>query len=361
MGIIRTILALIVLISHTDPLFGFNFLGGKIAVQAFYVISGFYMALILNEKYIGINNSYKLFITNRLIRLYPVYWIVLLLTIAISLLYAFMTQGENFGYLNALVNHFDSITPLSLCLVLFSNIFILFQDVLLFLEFNIESGSFFFQSVFDKSSTNGFDFALIPQAWTVSLEIMFYLIAPFIARRKTYSILFLFLIFLGIKLYIQFGLDWNHTPWNFRFSPSELTYFILGILSYKIYAHKKDWITNTKRNTIIFFSILAFMFIYDSLNFELKNYLFFIVFTLSIPFIFYRSKHNKIDRYIGELSYPIYLIHILIIAIVNRIGIDIPLNLNISVIILSILSSIIIKHLISDKIEKLRQKRIKHT
>jgi peptidoglycan/LPS O-acetylase OafA/YrhL len=359
MGIIRTLLALIVLISHTEPLYGFNFLGGKIAVQAFYVISGFYMALILNEKYIGANNSYKLFITNRLIRLHPIYWAILLLAIGFSFLYALISSGESFGYLNIFINHFDNMTPLSIFLVIFSNIFIIFQDALLFLELNIESGSFFFQSKFNKSSMNGFDFALIPQAWTVSLEIMFYLIAPFIVRRKTYLVIILFFIFLGLKLFLQYGLEWNHTPWNFRFFPSELTYFILGILSYKIYASKKALISHPKRNSLIFFGILIFILLYDSLTFNFKNHLFFIVFALSIPFIFYRSKHNKIDRYIGELSYPIYLIHILIISIVNRIGFQIPLSLNISVMLLSILSSIAIKHLISDKIEKLRQSRIK--
>lgn len=72
MGIIRLLLAISVLISHTSTIFGFGFVGGQAAVQAFFIISGFYMAFILNEKYIGENNSYKLFITNRLLRLYPI-------------------------------------------------------------------------------------------------------------------------------------------------------------------------------------------------------------------------------------------------------------------------------------------------
>lgn len=40
MGVLRLILALIVVIEHSEPLFGLNFIGGKNAVQAFYVISG---------------------------------------------------------------------------------------------------------------------------------------------------------------------------------------------------------------------------------------------------------------------------------------------------------------------------------
>ena len=50
MGIIRLILAIAVVIVHTEePIFGFEFVRGLVAVQAFYIISGFYMAMILNE------------------------------------------------------------------------------------------------------------------------------------------------------------------------------------------------------------------------------------------------------------------------------------------------------------------------
>lgn len=66
MGILRLLLAISVIIAHTESVFGVRLVGGVIAVQAFYIISGFYMAMILTEKYIG-KNSYKLFITNRLL------------------------------------------------------------------------------------------------------------------------------------------------------------------------------------------------------------------------------------------------------------------------------------------------------
>ena len=54
MGILRTILALAVVVYHSYKLFGFRMCGGQVAVEAFYIISGFYMALVLNEKYVEI-------------------------------------------------------------------------------------------------------------------------------------------------------------------------------------------------------------------------------------------------------------------------------------------------------------------
>ena len=58
-------------------------MGGVVAVQAFYIISGFYMALILNTKYVGAG-AYRVFIGNRFLRIYPVYWVVLILTVVLS-------------------------------------------------------------------------------------------------------------------------------------------------------------------------------------------------------------------------------------------------------------------------------------
>jgi len=50
MGFIRIILAIAVVIVHTEPIFGFELVRGRVAVQSFFIISGFYMAMILNEK-----------------------------------------------------------------------------------------------------------------------------------------------------------------------------------------------------------------------------------------------------------------------------------------------------------------------
>ena len=53
MGLLRFCLALAVVAAHTHQrLFPFQMISGFYAVKVFFVISGFYMALILNEKYL---------------------------------------------------------------------------------------------------------------------------------------------------------------------------------------------------------------------------------------------------------------------------------------------------------------------
>jgi peptidoglycan/LPS O-acetylase OafA/YrhL len=82
MGLIRVLLALAVVTTHSKVLFGLGFTGlvyGKNAVEMFYTISGFYMALILNEKYTG-PGSYRTFVKSRFFRIYPAYAVVGLAT-----------------------------------------------------------------------------------------------------------------------------------------------------------------------------------------------------------------------------------------------------------------------------------------
>jgi len=358
MGHIRTFLAIIVIISHTESFFGFNFLGGKIAVQAFYIISGFYMSLILNEKYVGTNNSYKLFISNRLIRLYPVYWATLFLIVISSISFAIITNGNSFGSLKPFIDNYNLLSPLSLCTFIFSNLFLVFQDVLLFFQVDIESGSLFFQPRFNKNSLNGFDFALIPQAWTVALEISFYLIAPFIVKRKTTLIAAIFITFISLKYYLKHYVGLNYTPWNFRFFPNELPLFLLGVFSYKIYRSKLKTLFIKKNNFIALLVLTLFIILFDKLSFGYRNEIFFASFFISIPFIFELTKKSKIDRYIGELSYPLYITHMLIVSVVNKSNFTF-ITKGITVIILSIIISILLKHLVSDKIEVYRQNRLK--
>src|SRR3954447_5357614 len=85
MGIIRLLLAIAVLIiMHSDPPPGFHMIGGAGAVQGFYVISGFYMALVLNEKYPRGAKGYREFIVQRFLRLMPAYWCCLLLAMLLG-------------------------------------------------------------------------------------------------------------------------------------------------------------------------------------------------------------------------------------------------------------------------------------
>ncbi|MCG1035930.1 acyltransferase family protein [Polaribacter sargassicola] len=368
MGLLRLLLALCVLVAHSGAIFGFGLVTGKTALHSFFVISGFYMALILNEKYIGQNNSYKLFITNRLLRLYPIYWVVALCTILFSVIMYFIT-GNSFGPLQPYVDYYDSMNFGTLLFLILTNIIIFFQDIVMFLGLDTVTGSLFFTKDFRQTEPALYNFLLAPQAWTVGLELIFYLMAPFIVRRKVKFIAVLLFISLAIRVVLYLN-GYQKDPWAFRFFPSEIFFFLLGTLSYNIYKKVKTMDIKTSTLKIIYGFILVFSLFYSFIpyigsfptypHFPLKSMFYIFCIFLSIPFIFILSKRWKRDRYIGELSYPVYLSHILVLNFIR--WIDVPLFNTYTSVFLSIFSiifSIFLTELVTNKLEDYRQRRVK--
>ncbi len=359
MGILRFILAITVVIAHSGSIFGFRFVGGQIAVQAFYIISGFYMSLILNEKYVGINGSYKLFISNRLLRLFPIYWTVLFMTIAFSIAISLHTNGNNLGHFTIYAEYFNSMSFGSFFYLLFTNLFIIFQDISMFLGFDRISGHFHFTSDFRKIAPGTYQFMFIQQAWTIAIEIYFYLIAPFIVRKKLNIIFILIITSLLLRFILSYS-GYNYDPWSYRFFPTELLFFLLGIISYHIYVRIRVLEIKKYYLNTIFLSITGFTVFFDFLPIPYKYQIYLLLFFICLPFIFILTKQWKHDIYIGELSYPIYISHLLVLTCINTFKKTMNSELGLSLTILTILFSIALNELVAKKIERIRQKRILH-
>lgn len=358
MGLLRIFLAISVVIAHSGSLFGFTLVGGHIAVQAFYIISGFYITLILNEKYIGKNGSYKLFLSNRLLRLYPIYWTVFLLTIITSLGVFIISSGHSMGKLQPYYDFISSMKIESIFFLVLSNLIMLFQDMVMFLGLDTSSGALFFTSNFRETVPELYTFLIVPQAWTVGVEITFYLIAPFLLRRNILLIFSLILTSALLRI-ILYKNGLNYDPWTYRFFPSELFFFLLGTIAYHFYKKIENWDIKKSHLKMIYIFILSFTFFYSRIPFENKIFVYFFFFFLSLPFIFILSKEWKVDRYIGELSYPIYISHILVLMFVNFSNMSIKGNISLITIIFSILFSVLLNEFIGKKIERIRQSRIK--
>lgn len=358
MGTLRVLLAISVVIAHSSAIFGFRLVGGQAAVQAFFIISGFYMTLVLNEKYIGNNNSYKLFITNRLLRLFPIYWTVLLFTILASLATYIFSSGNNFGKIQPYYEYIGSMDISSILFLVSSNIILLFQDIVMFLGLDTNSGGFFFTTDFRQTDPPLYQFLLVPQAWTIGLEITFYLIAPFLVRKKMKFIFVLILIsaLLRILLYSN-GL--TNDPWSYRFFPTELFFFLLGTVAYHFYKKIDPLNIKVSYLKLIYVFILLFTLFYSFIPFLYKILVYLFAFFLSIPFIFILSKKWKKDRYVGELSYPIYISHMLVLWSVKFLKIPLAGGTGIVVTFLTILFSILLNEFIAKKIEIIRQSRVK--
>ena len=78
-GIFRTLLALVVVAGHLGPVDSV----GPYAVFGFYVLSGYLMTAIMRDRYGYTASGIGRYTANRLLRIYPVYLVALLLSLAL--------------------------------------------------------------------------------------------------------------------------------------------------------------------------------------------------------------------------------------------------------------------------------------
>ncbi|MBE9033636.1 acyltransferase family protein [aff. Roholtiella sp. LEGE 12411] len=356
MGLIRVLLALTVVVAHSNAIFGIEFGGGVVAVQTFFIISGFYMSMILENKYIG-EGSYKLFISNRLLRLFPIYWVVLALTIIINLFAIFLINKP--VTLSYYIDYFHEMSLGTFLFTVIMNIMLFGQDIIMFLGLNTETGNLFFTNNYFETDPQLWRFSFIPQAWTLGVELTFYLIAPFIVRRKTSTILTLILLSLLLRGYIYFSLGWTNDPWIHRFFPTELALFLFGTISYRIYSK----IANSKKSGKIELSItVGFIIItifYQFIPAFSNIWIYYLLSCFSIPFIFKVTKNSKFDMHLGEFSYPIYIGHRIVIQAItpftDKLGIETYRGELAT--ILSFGTAYLLIKFVSDPIEKIRRAR----
>ena len=362
MGILRLLLALSVVAAHCGAIWGFTLVGGQIAVQSFYIISGFYMTLILNEKYIGINNSYQLFISNRFIRLYPIYWTVLITTILVCFIIAISSNFKNIPF----AFYFSQTNYFSFGFLTLTNLIIFGQDVVMFLGINPANGNLFFTKNFLSTNPQLYTFLLIPQAWTLGVELMFYLVAPFIVKRGIKTVITIIIVSLVLRFILYDYFILKDDPWTYRFFPTEILFFLCGYLSYHLYQKIKKVTFPKHLNISVLLFCIGITILYkylptgkvSFLPFSLKEGVYFGTIILSIPILFNYSKKNPLDNKIGELSYPVYISHMLIFMILSLKTFNF-LNSGWIAALFTILFSYVLNVLIASPIEKLRQRRLK--
>jgi peptidoglycan/LPS O-acetylase OafA/YrhL len=91
-------------------------------------------------------------------------------------------------------------------------------------------GGMYFTHDFRTSSPSFHSFLLVPQAWSLGIEVMFYIIAPFLVRKSNLAIISIIALSLLIKIF-TYSIGYTNDPWTYRFFPSELALFLLGTVS----------------------------------------------------------------------------------------------------------------------------------
>ena len=344
----RVALAISVVLSHiikTKSSFYQGF-GGTNSVEIFFLVSGFYIALILDKTY----KSKRIFYLNRILRLYPIYLIVCLLVLLTSIFRRGVAE-----------NLFDY-SPFVLLISTFSNLTLIGTDWLMFFDTS-NGGIQFTSSVITGDRMR--DLLWIAPAWSLGIEITFYAMAPILCKWRSRFLLATIIGLCTIRIvFNQSDFNFVESPFDARFFPFELPYFLVGIL---LYRYRRD----TKLETTIplkylYPALALFFLIFEPLRsgLDLSRTASMAVLVIVATVVVLFGQSSEFDRKFGELSYPIYISHVFVAqlydfsstGIVNKFSLLDNSHVSMSVqVLLMVLTSYFLLQ-ITKPIEKIRDK-----
>jgi len=312
-GILRFVLATAVVFEHSGSKQGLAILSAGDAVRAFFVISGFYMTLILDSKYERKGNARWLFYSNRALRIFPMYYATLLLCVALYVAATLWT-----GHPVDRIAYWSQAAQLGewpqLALLALAQVFIIGIEFSSFFAFSPQHG--FMLNLGWPGTVEGGGFCFLPQAWTIGIELLFYVAAPWLIHlRKRVLVTLVALNLAAVILVTQLWTGHLKTILISHFFPFELGYFLVGILAYRVfYKRPLPGLGSTGFNWLVV-GLLAvgcgtMGLVPEGVGLACAQTGFIGLLFLGMSFLFQRTKNSVTDRLIGELSYPMYLCHL---------------------------------------------------
>ena len=276
-GAYRLLLAWLVLTSHSNHYLP-DWIGplalGNVGVFSFFALSGFVIAEACDRFYAGKPHR---FLVNRLLRIYPTYWVTGLVALAI---YLALGHAEL---------HLDALSVAA-------NLSILYNP----------PGTFFWISLI----------------WAVGIELRFYFVAALIEAARMFVTGRALLVYAtawlaALALYgLTVASDYQRLA-TFRHAP----YFMFGMALYHAVACRSRagalaavaalpfavhsyWVYNAAGptdllpSTLLFVAMLALM--------------------LAASFVTVSERTARIDKALGDFIYPLYLVHLPVVWLVGR-------------------------------------------
>ncbi|WP_456618750.1 acyltransferase family protein [Bradyrhizobium sp. P5_C12] len=289
MGSVRFLLAAIVVGFHCQFGVLHQTIGGLAAVEVFYIISGFYMAAAYERHYPGRPAA---FIASRFARLYPFYFTVLMATFAL--------HWWNPANESGIFNSFRTDTPPYLI-----NLSLLGLDL---------------YSVMHSTT-----YLLVPQAWSISAELVFYALLPALLLLNGKRLAGLVVAAFAIKMIILHFCEWQWAYFPFF---SQIGYFGTGVLLFSL-RDRLTWSTRAGYWLAGLYSLYLLGDHYADVDFHggiVQGVPLVLVTCIVIPTLFKRI-NGPLSTALGDASYGVYLSHFLFIQIAINLRLFDPITL----------------------------------
>ncbi len=240
-------------IHHHDypPQFDWNY--GHYGVELFFVISGFVIFMTLHNV-----KNIKEFAFKRFLRLYPTYWLCIILTLIITNIFQH-SKFESYTFFQVLAN--------------FSMI----------------------QEIFNVHNIDGVYWSLLPELFFY-VFIGFFFAIGWLSKLRTIAVLWISLMILNQLNLLPFGAYLLNLKYGM--------FFLAGMLFYHLKFNKGNWV----EHLLISFCLLVGIWTHPSAE---SGYIFTGIFGLFYLFIYDKLKFISCKPllFLGYISYPLYLLH----------------------------------------------------
>ena len=169
---------------------------------------------------------------------------------------------------------------------------------------------------------------ILPVAWSISLECQFYAVAPFLITNSKRNAIFHWSVILLLGLVSLSFTKFNPFGFSKAFLLVSFGYFMFGIASYCVYRFVRQ---NSLSLTIIqVFTILVLILLFLGKVWAVLIWVFFLLFPFmgqgKIEDIIRKFVESRQLVFLGDISYSIYLWHILVLWIIPMVLFKLEIN-----------------------------------
>lgn len=266
------------------------FFSGVIALRLFFIFSGFFIDLSYH-KY----KDAKSFYISRIARIFPCYWFVA------AAEYLFQRFRINYFYLQI---KSKDLNPFIARFIQFSNVFLFGKDDIFFLSQDQKKQIHWITSKEKNTLTY---YLMVFPSWSMGIMMKFYLLVPVLAKIRSLYLFILFITLFSLRAFFYSVLKMNFDPYNYRFFPFELSFFLVGQLMNRFYTKYQRLYDEIDRTSIPIVLISIFMLLYDHYFSFLGQQFLPLLMIFFLPYLFHISRNSIIDRKIGDLVYYMYI------------------------------------------------------